>query len=88
VVAPAILPGVAKGNVKMEANHLPSVDDLCCIRYTIAQNLQIFKDTGPAEKLVIFNSVGENLQCFENDPPLTSVGNTARSEEGQCPPTP
>jgi hypothetical protein len=30
------------------------------------------------------NRVGENLQCFENDPPFIGQPNVAKQAEGQC----
>jgi hypothetical protein len=79
---------VQKGNIKVEDNRIPASPEFLEIRYTIAQNLQVFKNTGAGGKFVDNNSVGENLQCFDNEPPFASFNNTARSEEGQCPPLP
>jgi len=50
----------------------------------VGQNFQVFKNTGPGDKMVVGNTVGENLQCFENTPPFLGGPNEAQKAEGQC----
>ena len=50
----------------------------------VSQNLQVFKNKGPALKFVVSNEVGGKLHCTENDPPFVGGPNTARQREGQC----
>lgn len=49
---------------------------------TVGGNMQVFKNRGPSE--VLNNTIAQNLQCKENDPPPVSAGNVARKVEGQC----
>lgn len=50
-------------------------------------NMQVFKNMGPALKTVQNNTVRENLQCKENDPPFVGqpnvVGGNAEDQCGQ-----
>jgi len=50
----------------------------------IAQDLQVFKNKGPGPKVVAGNTVGQSIQCFENDPPFVGGPNAAPNKEGQC----
>jgi hypothetical protein len=48
-------------------------------------NLQVFKNRGPSEKFVEFNTGGESLQCKENDSSFVGSPNTGwKQTEGQC----
>jgi hypothetical protein len=84
---------VAKGSVKVEENvvtpaaGLFQIASFAAANNFIAQNLQVFKNTGPGSPKSVFNNTaGESIQCFENSPPGTFVGgpNTAPKKEGQC----
>ncbi len=76
---------VQKGNLQLFENL--TVTGLLGIRVAnneVAQDLQFFKNRGPSPKVVAGNTVGENLQCFENDPPFIGQPNVAKKAEGQC----
>lgn len=74
-----------RGNVKLEDNFIPAGQFLTVdIGTRVAQNLQVFKNKGPGSKFVLGNTVGESLQCFENDPPFFGGPNVAREAQGQC----
>jgi hypothetical protein len=78
-----------RGNIKVEDNLVNAPDgSLGVISNRVAQNLQVFKNRGTASKFVTNNTVGESLQCFENDPPFTGTPNVAREAQGQCGATP
>lgn len=47
-------------------------------------NLQVFRTRGPAVKVVANNRVGQNVQCFENDPLFVGGPNQAQQSQGQC----
>lgn len=48
-------------------------------------NMQVFKNRGPADKRVVANTVRENLQCKENDPPFVGQPNAVGGNaEDQC----
>ena len=49
----------------------------------VGGNMQVFKNRGPSE--VLNNTIAQNLQCKENEPPPLSAGNVARKYQGQCP---
>jgi hypothetical protein len=70
------------GNVKIEDN-VPRFG-MTILRNQVAGNMQVFKNRGPAPKQVVFNTVREDLQCFENDPPFLGGPNVAQKREGQC----
>jgi hypothetical protein len=51
----------------------------------VAGNLKVSKTSGASSKAVALNSVGWNLQCFDNDPPFVGFPNTVTGNtEGQC----
>ena len=82
---------VKAGNIKVEENIVPvAANEILQIQNSRVDqgNLQVFKNTGTGMKFVDGNTVGGSLQCFENQEPFAASGNTADSEEGQCPPTP
>jgi hypothetical protein len=48
-------------------------------------NLQVFRTRGLLlPKVVAGNRVGQNVQCFENDPPFVGGPNEAQQSQGQC----
>jgi hypothetical protein len=47
-------------------------------------NLQVFKNSGPGLKSVSGNTVREDVQCKENQPPFVGGPNAARKSEEQC----
>lgn len=80
---------VLKGNVQLTENFIPakppgSFNGLNVVDSFIAQDLQVIKNRGPGPKEVANNTVGQSLQCFENDPPFIGGPNTAPKKEGQC----
>jgi hypothetical protein len=75
---------LTKGNLKLEDNFSPPAFFFFVDRNQVAQNLQAFKNRGPALKRVQLNVVGQTLQCFENDPPFVGGPNTAEQAQGQC----
>jgi hypothetical protein len=72
------------GNIKVEANVITGTEFLFLNNTTVDENLQVFKNTGSGQKQLQGNSIGQNLQCFENDPPFVVLFNTASQAEGQC----
>ena len=71
-----------KGNMKIEDNVV--VTFLAVTNNEVAQNLQVFKNTGPGSKTVRANVAGESIQCWENAPPFFAELNSAPKLEGQC----
>ncbi len=92
---------VVHGNVKLEKN-IPPLDvqdntvggnflssegthgDLIFNR--VGGNMQVFKNRGAVPMQIIANSVGQALQCRDNEPAPIAFINGARSLEGQCGP--
>jgi len=80
------------GNVKVEENLLvpaPGTPSASGETLDIRQNfvrgdMQVFKNRGPGTKRVQENTVRQNLQCTENDPPFIGGPNSAGEAEGQC----
>ena len=75
---------VHKGNLQLFENLPAAPAGMRVLFNEVAQDLQVFKNRGPATKQVAGNTVGENLQCFENDPPFIGQSNVAKKAEGQC----
>jgi hypothetical protein len=83
---------LSKGNIKVEENTIPASCGpfppfpcrLEIIGNSVGGNVLVFKNRGPGTKLVQNNTVVQNLQCFENDPPFVGGPNTAGKAEGQC----
>jgi hypothetical protein len=75
-----------RGNVKVEQNVIAAPELLFLQNVRVDENLQVLKNTGSGNKILLGNRVGQNLQCFENDPPFVAAGNMATSAEGQCAP--
>ena len=79
---------LARGNIKVEENNivgsLPTLPELDIRDNNIGGNVQVFKNVGPGQKTVQDNTVGEDLQCWENGPPFVGGPNTAGKAEGQC----
>jgi hypothetical protein len=78
---PAFCANQFRGNLKIEEN-LILVLDINLV--SVGQNMQVFKNRGTGTKLIFSNTVGQNLQCFENDPPFVGGPNAAGKAEGQC----
>ena len=76
---------VRKGNIFLQENvvSLPS-SVLLVSDNAVGGNGQVFKNRGPGAKSVSGNTVREDLQCKENDPPFVGGPNAARKAEGQC----
>jgi hypothetical protein len=74
-----------KGNVKIAENvvHSP-IFGLVIRANQVAGNMQVFKNSGPAEKFVQFNDIRAALRCFENTAPFIGGPNLAQKAEGQC----
>jgi hypothetical protein len=81
---------VRVGNLTFQENSIEPTEVFRVTDTIVGGNLQVLKTTGAGNKVVVLNAVGENLQCFENDPPFVGQPNTARQAEGQCasPPAP
>jgi hypothetical protein len=79
---------VRKGNIEVAENLIaPAFRTLGIDQNTVPQgNLQVLKNRGGSAKTVQFNTVGKDLQCFENTPPFVGTPNTAGKSEGQCAP--
>jgi hypothetical protein len=76
---------LTKGNVKVEKNVVNSPSFGLQIQGNqVGGNMQVFKNSGPAEKRVQGNIIRENLQCFKNTPPFIGSPNVAQKAEGQC----
>lgn len=80
---------VRNGNVQVFENVVigpPGDDEELRVQVNrVSQDVQVFKTKGNGPKFVTGNTVGQNLQCKENDSPFTSTGNTAGKYEDQCP---
>ena len=50
----------------------------------VTGNMGVLKNSGDGDKQVVGNTVGQNLQCFDNTPPFLGGPNTAGKAEGQC----
>jgi hypothetical protein len=50
----------------------------------VSHNVQVFGNSGTADKFVQSNTVGGTLECSSNDQPFTGGPNTASKTEGQC----
>ena len=75
-----------KGGIKIEENVIDAAGELDVRNNSVAGNLQVFKNSGPGPKQVLLNTVGKNLQCFENAPLFLGTPNVAEKREGQCAP--
>lgn len=73
---------VQKGSIKVEDSFAQIFFEVT--RNQVAQNIQIFKNIGPAVKRVQLNTAGESIQCKENAPPFIGTPNTAPKQEDQC----
>jgi hypothetical protein len=79
VVSDAVL---EKGNLQLEENEVTT--GLEVARNRVAQNLEVRKHRGGAAKVVRDNTVGQKLECKENDSPFVGGPNAAAEAEGQC----
>jgi hypothetical protein len=82
--AAGVVNNLLKGNLQVEETVSTLASDVLQVQSLVAQNLQVYKNTGPASKTVMGNTVGESIQCFENDLPFVGGPNTAPKKEGQC----
>jgi hypothetical protein len=73
---------LSKGNIKVEENVTGSSFKI--VRNRVAQNVQVFKNRGTNEKFVRNNTIGQIIQCKENQKPFVGGPNTAGDAEGQC----
>jgi hypothetical protein len=71
-----------KGNFMVEDN--VATVFLAVTNNEVAQNIQLFKNTGPGSKIVRANTAGSSIQCWENAPPFFADLNAAPKLEGQC----
>jgi hypothetical protein len=77
---------VLKGDIKVWEN---TIRALGVDQNRVPQgNVQVFKNVGEGPKTVQFNTVGKDLQCFENTPPFLGRPNVATKAERQCFATP
>ena len=77
--------GVVGGDVKVvETDSTPITEFADVDLSDVAHNVTVSKNTGPGLVFVQDNTVGGNLVCLENDLPLISSGNFAKSVTGQC----
>jgi hypothetical protein len=71
-----------KGSIKVEDNRTRSRFEV--IRNRVAQNVQVFKNLGPNRKFVRNNTIGQIVQCKENQAPFVGGPNTAGDAQDQC----
>lgn len=83
ILIPTLGAPVPNGNVQVEDNVIPAGEDLVVANNTVAQNIQVYKNTGPGNKTVSVNS-GAAIQCFDNPLPFVGGPNGAGKKEGQC----
>jgi hypothetical protein len=74
---------LAKGSIKVEENFVTAAFGLR-IGQNQADQIQVFKNTGPGAKTVANNTVRQNPQCKKNQAPFVGTPNTARHRQGQC----
>jgi hypothetical protein len=72
-----------KGSIKIEENTTTSAL-FEVTSNSVSGNIQIFKNSGSASKLVSANIAGGAIQCFENQLPFIGGPNTAPTKQGQC----
>jgi hypothetical protein len=74
-----------RGNMSIEDNILDVPGRrLFVSQNQVGQNLQVYMNKGPFEKIVFNNVAGESVQCFDNEAPFFGGPNTAPKREGQC----
>jgi hypothetical protein len=83
ILIPALGAPFPNGNVQVEDNIVPTGDDLVIAFNTVAQNIQVYKNTGPGNKTVTSNNAVA-IQCFENVLPFVGGPNGTGKKEGQC----
>ena len=73
---------VLNGNIQVEENEVLTLE----ISGNLIRkgNLQVMKNRGSGAKLVVENTVSQNLQCKENTQPFTAADNDAGDRDGQC----
>jgi hypothetical protein len=72
------------GGIKIEENEVPSAGMSVLGNRAPTGNLGVFKNTGPGAKNVVNNTIGQNLQCKENELPFVGGPNVAGDAEDQC----
>lgn len=74
------------GEVQVFKNVSPTVNNPQNVEQNRGEgNMQVFENRGPADKQVVGNTVRENLQCKENDPPFVGQPNVVGGNaEDQC----
>jgi hypothetical protein len=71
-----------KGNIQIQENQISGRLDV--LRNVVAQNLEVFVNSGAGSKTVANNRVSQKLSCKDNTAPFTGRPNQAGSVEGQC----
>lgn len=71
-----------KGNIKVEENVTRSRFEI--VRNRVAQNVQVFKNRGTNQKFVRNNTIGQIVQCKENQSPFVGGPNNAGDAQDQC----
>lgn len=71
-----------KGNIKVEENTTRSRFEI--VRNRVAQNVQVFKNLGTNSKFVRNNTIGQIMQCKQNQSPFVGGPNKAGDAEDQC----
>ncbi len=80
------------GNIQLFENPIPPDRQILVVENVVAGDLQVFKNVGPGPKQVATNTVGGNLQCFDNALPFTTIrvgfgpNDVTGNAEGQCAP--
>jgi hypothetical protein len=74
---------IVGGGIKIEDNLVPPTG-MSILGNRTPGNLGVFKNKGTGPKQVVNNTVGQNLQCYENDLPFVGGPNVAGKAEGQC----
>jgi hypothetical protein len=72
-----------KGNMQAEENIIGGNEIFVIEKNQVAQNLQVYKNTGRGLKAVQ-NNTAKSIQCKENDKPFFGTPNTADKQEDQC----
>jgi hypothetical protein len=73
---------LTKGNIKVEENVTRSSFEI--VRNRVAQNVQVFKNRGTNQKFVRNNTIGQIVQCKENQSPFVGGPNNAGDAQDQC----
>jgi hypothetical protein len=71
------------GHLKVEEN-LVTAAGMSVHSNQVAKHIQVFRNTDPGPKQVIFNTAARSIKCSENTLPFVGGPNTASRTEGQC----